>query len=209
MGTNVYKLFQDHNSDDEDSIRKKNQERFESVMKSHLPTLVIAIESSFIAMKDELNGRNPAFLNHLSKSNRMNEQIKGRITEAFGTNVKPLRYNRFGLFLEGYVILFKKLDKYGRPSNVPTGNSLMLTGQSKLNFPGEPEILHVGYVIDSTWEAIKSINAVKIENQEVQWSINLQRLAGSSLTVRSSTTIETDDIGLDVKPKAKNNKKTG
>lgn len=204
--TNFNNLFHTSNREDEEARILASRLRFEGVMEEHIPRIISVIEEAFDAMSDEISGRSPSYLNHLSRSNRMNEQIKGRITDEYGTTVKRLPYNRFGLFIGGYVILFKKLDKFGRPMNIPTTNSIALTGQGVLNFPGEPEIIHVGYTVDPSWEAIRKINAVKVEDQQVVWSSDLKAFAAARITTIIPKVIETDEEQLDVKPKQASSK---
>lgn len=205
----LYDLFGKNKEDEESSRKDERQVRFETVMAPYLLQINSAYEDAFIAMNDELEGRSPSYKNHLSKPNRMNEQIKGKLTEIFGSKVRKLPYNRFGLFLEGYVFLFKKLDRFGRPSNVKTKNSLAMTGQSKLNYPGQPEIIHIGYFTND-WEQLNSILAVKIEDQAIQWTSDLRSVSTYVIGQQDHNVIETDASELGIKPKAKNrNKGTG
>lgn len=178
-------------------------------MNDHLPVIVDIIENAFEKMQNELNGRSPSYKNHLSKSIRVNEQIKGRITDEYGKLVRSAGPNRFGLFIEGYLVLFKKLDKYGRPSNIKTRYSQLLKMQGRINFPGEPEIIYIGYVSDPGFDYIKKISAVKLDDQEVIWSTNLRTLVSKALVISKPPVIETDDLTEKVTAKAKKNKKAG
>lgn len=207
---NVSTLFEDSKDNPKGSKQSRSQERFELLMSDHIPMIVEQLESAYESMHDELLGRSPSYMNHLSKSVRMNEQIRGKIIDLYGDKVKRLSYNRFGLFLEGYVFLFKKLDKHGMPSNIPTRNSVMLTSKGKLNFPGEPELIFIGYNTDPGWNGIKIIKAVKILDHEVQWWSNLTALASKAMRLlEPKQVIETDDSNLVVTPKSKKQKKAG
>ena len=74
--------------------------------------------------------------------------------------------------------MFKKFNGKGFPSNIRTGNSVMLASQGKLNFQGEPEIIFIGFTATPGYEDIRTIKAVKIVDEQVQWAINLESLAG-------------------------------
>ena len=214
MSTNVNTLFDNRNSDDEESNKSESQIRFESMVRHAIPTIIDIVEEAHAEMLAELAGRHSTYMNHLSKSIRMNERIKGKVFDAFGDKAKMLRYNRFGLFIGGYAILFKKLDRYGRPSNIRTQNSVMLTTQGKLNFVGEPEIIHIGYVVSPTWDSNPRTYAVKIENEVVQWSINLLSIGGSSSAIvpianTPTSPDDTDDLIVTPRRPQEQNKSTG
>ncbi len=203
-------LFSESRNSDED-LRPEGQIRFENEMMEVIPFIVDHIKDAFERMHDELDSRHPDFKNHLSKSVRMHEQIKGLIKQEFNEAVHPLKYNRYGLFLGNHVILFKKLDPYGRPSNIRTNNSATML-QQRLNYPGEPIIIYVGYVVSANWENLKSIYAVSTNGVEVEWKSNLLELANriSRLRVESGSAPSVSDDDLDnVRARTDRNSETG
>jgi hypothetical protein len=204
----VQNLF-GNSKDNEESTKMPSQIRFEDKMEPEIPHLVEIMNNAFDEMRNQVDNINPNFRNHLTKPNRMNEQIKGKLIEHYGDKIKTLKYNRFGLFLKDYVFLFKKFDNKGFPSNIRTGNSVMLSTKGKLNFQGEPEIIFIGFTVTPGYENIRTIKAVKIVDEEVQWAVNLEGLAGDIR--RKSTPVVTSPTQQDiiVTPKAKQQKKTG
>ncbi|MFD1258329.1 hypothetical protein ACFQ3S_16105 [Mucilaginibacter terrae] len=203
--TKIRNLFDSRKSDEEVPDLHPEQVKFEQEIKQNIPVLVGLIETAHTNMTNEINRRHPEYLNHLSKSIRMHEQIKGLLFDTYGDQIKKLSYNRFGLFISNYVFLFKKLDNAGRPSNVKTNNSEMLVTQSKLNFPGQPIIVHVGYVVDRTWEQLKRIYAVQIVEKQIEWISNLRVLVNGYITqvTNPAVTAVPDDADLTVQPKSK------
>lgn len=208
MEANLRTLFEDSKENNGKSSKSPSQLRFEEKQQEEIAVLVQIVNEAFDEMRSQVDDIPSGFKNHLSKPNRMNEQVKGKLTEYYGDKVKPLSYNRFGLFLNDYVLLFKKFDNKGLPSNIRTKNSVMLSTKGKLNFPGEPEIVFIGFTVTPGYEQIKSIKATKIVDEAVQWSINLEGLAGDIRRSISSKPIDTVEE-LIVRPKSHRDSKTG
>ena len=209
MSTNLNNLFEDSKENSKESTKMPSQVRFEGKMEQEIPALVEIINSAFDEMRNQVNNINPNFRNHLTKPNRMNEQVKGKLIEHYGDKIKSLKYNRFGLFMNGYVLLFKKFNNKGFPSNIRTGNSVMLSTQGKLNFQGEPEIMFIGFTVTPGYEDIRTIKAVKIVDEEVQWAINLEGLAGDLRRKNAPIVVAPTGTGIVVTPKIQQQKKTG
>lgn len=204
MYAKVSNLFQSRNSDSEGPDVNLEEEKFLNELAEILPALVSIIETAHGNMTAEINRKHPDYLNHLSKSIRMHEQIKGLLHDTFGTQVRKMRYNRFGLFVGNFVMLFKKLDDAGRPSNIKTVNSEMLITQGKLNFPGQPIIVHVGYVVDRSWEQLKRIYAVRIVDKQIEWISNLKQVVNNTVPqITQQPAAVADDAELVVQPKNK------
>jgi hypothetical protein len=204
MYAKVSNLFQSRNSDSEGPDVNLEEEKFLNELAEILPVLVSIIETAHGNMTAEINRKHPDYLNHLSKSIRMHEQIKGLLHDTFGTGVRKMRYNRFGLFVGNFVMLFKKLDDAGRPSNIKTVNSEMLITQGKLNFPGQPIIVHVGYVVDRSWEQLKRIYAVRIVDKQIEWISNLKQVVNNAVPqITQQPAAVADDAELVVQPKNK------
>lgn len=209
MKTNLNTLFEDSKENDEESTKMPSQIRFEDKMEQEVPVLVEIINSAFDEMRNQVNNISPDFRNHLTKPNRMNEQVKGKLIEHYGDKIKSLKYNRFGLFLNGYVFLFKKFNNKGFPSNIRTGNSVMLSTQGKLNFQGESEIIFIGFTVTPGYEDMRTIKAVKIVEEEVQWAVNLEGLASDLRRKNTPSVVTPPEHGIVVTPKVQQQKKTG
>lgn len=213
MGTSVLNLFEDANENSGENKKMPSQVRFEDKMQKEVPVLVEIINSAFDDMRSLVNEIPPGYRNHLTKPNRMNEQIKGKLIEHYGDKIQSLKYNRFGLFTNDYVLLFKKFNNKGFPSNIRTGNSVMLSTKGKLNFPGEPEIIFIGFTVTPGYEDIRTIKAAKIVDEEVQWTINLEGLAGELRRNEVSMVTPPATDGIIVTPKEdkvqKRNNKAG
>jgi hypothetical protein len=208
MSTNLNTLFEDSKENHPKSSKSPSQQRFEDKQEQEIAVLVDIINSAFDDMRYQVNDIPSGYKNHLTKANRMNEQIKGKLTDYYGDRVKPLSHNRFGLFLNDYVLLFKKFTNKGLPSNIRTKNSVMLSTKGKLNFPGEPEIVFIGFTVTPGYELLRTIKAVRIVDEEVQWAVNLEGLAGD-IRRNAPIVVTPTEGGLVVKPKIQQQKKTG
>lgn len=205
---NLDSLFDNSNGNERNSSKSTNQQRFEDRIETHVSPLVDVVHDAFDSMRDAVNSMPASFRNRNTKSQRMNEQLKGLLTDVYGSRIVSLPYGRFGLSIEGYMLLFKKLDGRLRPSNIPTGNSRNIARQGRLNFPGEPEVIFVGYTVSPGYGEVNSIMAVKIEDNEIQWSVDLQSLRGD-IGRRGQNVNTPVQGGPVVTPKNKVDKKTG
>src|SRR5690606_36857241 len=94
---NLNLLFDTGNS----PVRKDDEAQgFVSDLQREISVIVGCIYEAHRNMLAELDGRPISYQNHLSKANRMHEQTKGLLTDAFGEAIRRLKYNRFGLFLD-------------------------------------------------------------------------------------------------------------
>ena len=206
--TNLNTLFDNSNEENRNSSKSKSQVRFEERIETQVSPLVNIVHEAFDIMRDEVNEMPASFRNRNTKSTRMNEQLRGLLTETYGSKIVTLPYGRFGLLFEGYIMLFKKLDGKMKPSNIPTHNSRNIAQQGKLNFPGEPEVVFVGYTVSPGYGEINSIMAVKIEDSDVQWTVDLQSLKGNLGRENLGVNVPVQG-GPVVTPKNKANKKAG
>jgi len=151
------------------------QDGFIADMNYALPQFVEIFEKSLHKMLNEVERIDPSFLNRNSKPNRMNENIKGFLSKIFPDKIKENGSKRF-YFLEkdGYILLFKKLNRDYLPSNIKTKSSKSILNQSALDLPELP-IIFVGYTPNSSWEKIDRISAVYISGNEVVWKVDLRR----------------------------------
>lgn len=177
--TNLELNFENSN-DYRGNLKPLSQVRFEAGIETEVSPILQIISTAFENMRSEVDELAAQYKNHLSKSTRMNEQIKGLLIDRYGDKVKRLPYNRFGLMHDGRMLLFKKLDGKNKPSNILTRNARSIATQGRLNFPGEPEIVFIGFTVTPGYGRLTSVKAVKIENNEVQWMVNLNSLDGAA-----------------------------
>lgn len=96
--------------------------------------------------------------------------------KAFGNNVSYAKNRRFVIHLNGYLILFKKLDKKGMPMNIKTNSVNKISKQqlsihlfSETGYEDAP-ILHFGYQVNNVG-AIESPRLMYIDEGRVQFMI--------------------------------------
>ena len=208
MNSNLNTLFDDSKENNTELTKLPSQIRFEEQMELEVPMLIDIINNAFEEMRNQVNEMPYGYKTHLSKPIRMNELIKGKLTDHYGDSIKILRHNRFGLFKNGYVLLFKKFNSKGLPSNIRTRNSIMLTTKGKLNFEGEPEIVFIGFTVTPGYENLRTLKAVKILDEEVQWVLNLEGFAGD-IRRNAQIVLASNTDSLVVSPKMQQQKKTG
>lgn len=95
---------------------------------------------------------------------------------AFGNNVSYAKNRRFVIHLNGYLILFKKLDKKGMPMNIKTNSVSKISKQqlsihlfSETGYEDAP-ILHFGYQVNNVG-AIESPRLIYIDEGRIQFMI--------------------------------------
>lgn len=118
------------------------------------------------------------------------------------------KYRRLILRVNGYLILFKKLNKKGYPMNIKTINVqsilnqnqvLDLFSESESDYNDEP-ILYFGYQKNRFGEYVNP-QLIYIDEGEVKFSINETDVQ----TVLNITNRSNDVVSIEVKPKLKDN----
>lgn len=106
----------------------------------------------------------------------LNVKIVQSIQKYFSSDWKTGKYGRFMLYVKGYVILFKKLNKNDMPMNIPTKmtDSIENQLQGRL-FQGDEDptapILFFGYKKNQFGELVDP-KLVYIDENRVKWAIN-------------------------------------
>jgi|GEM_PF-3102333 len=195
------------------NLRAIEEAEFEKTFRPLLNDFVTIIDNSKQTMLDDLRGRYPSQLTHLSKPIRVNENIRGALFQAYPEKMHVVNTNTFAYINEGYAFVFKKLSKKGKPSGILTRTLKRQLSQGVFNFPGfhVKKKVYIGYVVENTWEEISDIYAVTIKDFAIDWKIDLRNnfTGGSGRLVNlfsSDPTILPDDAGLVIKikkPKSK------
>jgi hypothetical protein len=105
----------------------------------------------------------------------LNSKMIQCIQKCFPTNWKFGKYKRFTLRTNGYIILFKKLDKNNKPMNIKTKSVEAISYQLSLplfnntNFVEEP-ILFFGYKKNGVGN-ISEPKLVYLDGEQVKWIV--------------------------------------
>jgi hypothetical protein len=116
------------------------------------------------------------------------------------------KYRRLILRVNGYLILFKKLNKKGYPMNIKTVNVQSILNQNQVldlfsesDYNDEP-ILYFGYQKNRFGEYVNP-QLIYIDEAEVKFSI----VETDVQVVLNITNRSNDDVSVEVKPKLKDN----
>ena len=116
------------------------------------------------------------------------------------------KYRRLILRVNGYLILFKKLNKNGYPMNIKTINVQSILNQNQVldlfsesDYNDEP-ILYFGYQKNRFGEYVNP-QLIYIDEGEVKFSINETDVQ----VILNINNRSSDDVSIEVKPKLKDN----
>lgn len=119
----------------------------------------------------------------------LNSKIIQSVRARFDSkHARFVKYGRFILNIGGYVILFKKLDKYNRPMNIRTKSTSNIQNQFAGNLfdesdDGSQPILYFGYHKDS-FGVIKDPQLVYIDDNRVRWTITEDDIESPGAEIR-------------------------
>jgi len=167
--------------DTRNEITKKrrliSREEFENDMKSFLQRL----GHVFIQTKEDYNNNlkfyPPDCRVRNFEASVLNASFVKNFNEIFPNKGKFGKYKRFIISLNGYILLFKKLDNKNMPMNVLTKNVDSINSQLSLNlfgdldFGNEP-IIYLGYKKDR-FGTIGNLTFVYIDENKIKWTIDL------------------------------------
>lgn len=119
-----------------------------------------------------------------------------------GLDVKHGKYGRKLLYESGYIILFKKFDRAGRPMNVKTKNNTAIKNQLAGNLfgcgeDGTAPILYFGYSV-SRFGEICNPRLVYIDGERLKWAIEEDDLA--AINTITEIVMEQPAGGVFIKP---------
>jgi hypothetical protein len=119
----------------------------------------------------------------------LNSKMIQCIQKYFPENCRFGRYKRFILRVNGYIILFKKLDKKNRPMNIKTklvnaiSNQLTLSLFNDTTYVQEP-ILYFGYNKDKIGN-ISEPKLVYLDEDRIKWEITANDIIATNISDNS------------------------
>ena len=154
-----------------------SREEFENDMKSFLKRLGHVFVQTKEDYNNSLKSYPPDCRVRNFEASVLNASFVKNFNEEFPNNGKFGKYKRFIINLNGYILLFKKLDNRSMPMNVLTRNVNSINSQLSLNlfgdldFGNEP-IIYLGYKKDR-YGAIGNLTFVYIDENKIKWTIDL------------------------------------
>jgi len=185
MAANILR-DQEFSNDRRVNLRAIEEDEFEREFRPLLDDFITVIDNSKQMMLEDLRGRHPNQITHLSKPVRVNENIRGALFLAYPERMHVVNTNTFAYINEGYAFVFKKLNKKGKPSGILTRTLRRQLSQGVFDFPGYniKKKVYIGYVVQNTWEEISDIYAVTIKDFEIDWKIDLRaKYSGGAVPV--------------------------
>lgn len=151
----------------------------------HLPRIFEAFTVAYQAFESEIRQTNPMARPRGFEAALLNAKIIQSIQEFFPDNWAFGKYKRFTLRVEGYTILFKKLNKKGEPMNIKTkavtniSNQLSLSLFDNTSFVFEP-ILFFGYKKNKIG-IISEPQLIYIDENQIKWKITDENISTNSI----------------------------
>lgn len=146
-------------------------------LKNELPLMFIAFKEAYELYESEIIKTPPEARARGYEASLLNSKMIQCIQKYFPKHWKFGKYKRFTLRTNGYIILFKKLDKYDKPMNIKTksveaiSNQLSLPLFNDTNFVEEP-ILFFGYKKNSIG-IITEPKLVYLDEERVKWVVTI------------------------------------
>lgn len=189
------------------NLRAIEEATFEREHRELLDDFITIIDDGKQAMLNDLNGRHPSSITHLSKPVRVNENVRGRLFAAYPDQMHVVNRNTFAYINDGYAFVFKKLTKKGKPSGILTATLKRQLSQGVFDFPDfkVKKKVYIGYVVQNSWEEVSDIYAVTIEDFAIDWKIDLRLnykgSTGNVMDLFSPDPVVPDDDGITIKIK--------
>tara|TARA_R110002096_G_scaffold5440_4_gene25417 strand:- start:1167 stop:1790 length:624 start_codon:yes stop_codon:yes gene_type:complete len=146
-------------------------------LKKELPLMFMAFKEAYELYESEIIKTPPEARARGYEASLLNSKMIQCIQKYFPKHWKFGKYKRFTLRANGYIILFKKLDKYNKPMNIKTksveaiSNQLSLPLFNDTNFVEEP-ILFFGYKKNSIG-VISEPKLVYLDEERVKWVVTI------------------------------------
>lgn len=145
-------------------------------LKSILPRLFEAYEDAVNQYNKEIVLTPPEARMRGFEAHLLNVKIVQSIQKFFTEDWKTGKYGRFMLYVKGYIILFKKLDKNDMPMNIRTKMTDSIENQLQGRLFQDDEdpiapILFFGYKKNQFGELVDP-KLVYIDENKVKWAIN-------------------------------------
>lgn len=153
-----------------------SQKECETDLKLVLPLFFQAFYEAVELFKKEIGLTPPTARVRNYEATLLNSKILQCVQKYFPDNWCFGKYKRFILRLNGYRVLVKKLNKYNKPMNVKTKNTVAIGNQMQLSLFEDEDVsdpvLFFGYRINSIGEII-SPKLVFIDEDQVKWQITM------------------------------------
>jgi len=152
-----------------------------------LPLLFKAFKEAFASYEKEIIQTRPDARARGFEASLLNSKMIQSVQDHFPLYWKFGRYKRFVLRINGYIILFKKLNNSDRPMNIKTKSVDAISNQLSLPlFDSESSIvepiLFFGYKKNSLGEIVDP-KLVYIDENQVKWTLNEDDIDSSTVSV--------------------------
>ncbi len=153
-----------------------NAKEFQFDMKSALQGFFTAFNRAVVVYNDKIKSIDPRDRVRSFEASFFNTCLMQTLREILGVNIQKGRYGRMYLYINGYIVLFKKLDKYNMPMNVRTNHLLKIENQQEGNLFSDEEdgiapIIFFGYSKSSIGELVHP-RFVYIDEEMVKWTLD-------------------------------------
>lgn len=144
-------------------------------MKEPLILIFNAYHKAVELYNSEIRLTNPQDRVRGMEASYFNAKLMQCLREVFPNNLKRGKYGRMFLYSNEYIVLFKKLDKNGKPMNIRTKLSSSIENQLQGNLFGNEEdgtspIIFFGYSKSPIGEMIRP-RIVYIDEECIKWTI--------------------------------------
>jgi PP-loop superfamily ATP-utilizing enzyme len=181
-------------------------------LKYELPILFDCFKSAVNAFEKEIRQTPPDARVRNLEATLLNSKMIQSVREKFSDSCYFGKYKRFILRINGYIVLFKKLDKNGLPMNIKTKASNAISNQLTLPLFEEDSaefepILFFGYQKNEVGE-IFNPRLTYIKDDKIKWVINEQHIETKDTTDSSISVVEKEreTISPKIKPGVKKKK---
>lgn len=159
------------------SKRKRliNAKKCQFDMQEPLVLIFNAYHKAVELYNSEIRLTNPQDRVRGMEASYFNAKLMQCLREVFPYNLKRGKYGRMFLYSNEYIVLFKKLDKNGKPMNIRTKLSSSIENQLQGNLFGNEEdgtspIIFFGYSKSPIGEMIRP-RIVYIDEECIKWTI--------------------------------------
>ena len=179
-------------------------------MKDALQQLFLAFHKAGTLFNAEIGLTNPLDRTRGMEASYFNSKLMQCLREYFDTSLKRGKYGRMFLYKNGYIVLFKKLGKDGKPMNIRTKLTDSIENQleGKLfnsDEDGSSPIIFFGYTKSRMGELIHP-RLVYIDEGTVKWTIDESQITPEN-EVNMFTSVAPSSGHPAVKPHLKIKKK--
>lgn len=187
-----------------------NQNECEHDLKEVLVPLFNSFYEAVDIYKKEVVQTPPSARPRAFEANLLLAKLIQCIQNHFGSDLKCGKHGRLMLTVKGYIIFFKKLNKYNMPMNIKTIHSESINNQLQGalfedDYDGTSPILFFGYKKDAFGQFVEP-KLVYIDEGKVYWEINENALHSfSKPAIQISPSLPFAEVAVKEKLKIKKN----